>query len=199
MLSGLLKNDTAVRVSVGIMDAFVEMRRFISAYGKTFERLTSVEYRLLEHDKKFDDLFNLIQLPALPQQGIFFKGQIYDAFSLIAKIIGEAKKTLVIIDNYADDTVLDMLTERKKGVAACIVTRSPGKMSKLRLGKLNEQYPTVSVVKSDEFHDRFIIVDGKTVYHAGASLKDAGNRCFAISALEDTAALLSNIQGIVLE
>jgi hypothetical protein len=89
MLSGLLKNDTAIDVSIGIMNAFVEMRKFISAYGKTFERLTKVEYKLLEHDKKFDALFNLIQLPGLPKQSIFFEGQIYDAFSLIAKIIGE--------------------------------------------------------------------------------------------------------------
>ena len=89
-----------------------------------------------------------------------------------------------------------MLSERKRDVTAYIFTRSPGKISKLRLSKLNEQYPMVSVVKSDEFHDRFIIVDGKTVYHIGASLKDAGKRCFAISALEDTAALLAKVRGI---
>jgi hypothetical protein len=181
------------------MDAFVEMRRFISAYGSTFERLTHVEYKLLEHDRKFDDLFNLIQLPGLPKQGIFFKGQIYDAFKLLVELIGTAKASIVIIDNYADDTVLDMLSERKQGVTASIVTRSPAKISKLRLSKLNAQYPPVEIVKSDEFHDRFIIVDDKTVYHVGASLKDAGKSCFAISTLEDTAALLSNIEGIVVD
>jgi hypothetical protein len=197
MLSGLLKNEVAVQVSIGIMSAFVEMRKFISVYGSTFERLTNIEYKLLDHDRKFDKVFDLIQLQTLPQQGIFFKGQIYDAFNLIVKIIGEAKRTLVVIDNYADDTVLDMLTKRKRGVDAIIVTASPGRITQIGLSKINAQYPTVSVVKSDEFHDRFIIVDDKAIYHSGASLKDAGKRCFAISALEDTAALLANVRSIV--
>jgi hypothetical protein len=102
MLAGLLRNKTAIQVSLSIVDAFVEMRRFISAYGKTFERLTTVEYKLLEHDRKFDELFDLIQLPGLPKQGIFFKGQIYDAFSLVIKIIGEARKALVICQPVGD-------------------------------------------------------------------------------------------------
>jgi hypothetical protein len=111
MLSGILKNKVAVQVSIGIMNAFVEMRRFISAYGSTFERLIHVEYKLLEHDRRFDELFDLVQAPALPQQGILFKGQIYDAFKLLVGLIGTAKVPIVIIDNYADDTVLDMLSE----------------------------------------------------------------------------------------
>jgi hypothetical protein len=197
MLSGLLKNDTTIDVSIGIMNAFVEMRRFISAYGKTFERLTSVEYKLLEHDKKFDELFDLIQLPELPQQGIFFKGQIYDAFGLIVKIICEARKTLVVIDNYADDTIFDMLSKRKSGVNSVIVTASPGKITQTALSKINAQYPTVSVVKSDEFHDRFIIVDNRKVYHVGASLKDAGKKCFALTLLDDDGLIVAKTQSII--
>jgi hypothetical protein len=197
MLSGLLKNDTAIDVSIGIMNAFVEMRRFISAYGKTFERLTTVEYKLLEHDKKFDELFDLIQLRGLPQQGIFFRGQIYDAFSLIIKIISEAKKSLVIIDNYADDTILDMLSKRKSGVNAVIITSSPNRISKLALDKLNKQYPTVEIVKSDEFHDRFVIIDDTMVYHVGSSLKDAGKKCFAITSLDGASLVTSKTNDII--
>jgi hypothetical protein len=197
MLSGLLKNEVAVQVSIGIMNAFVEMRRFISAYGSTFERLTHVEYKLLEHDMRFDELFDLVQASVLPQQGIFFKGQIYDAFSLIIKIIGEAKKTLVIIDNYVDDTVLDMLAKRKRGMDAVIVTASPGKITQTALGKINAQYPTISVVKSNEFHDRFIIIDDKVVYHVGASLKDAGRKCFALTLLDDDGLIVAKAQGII--
>jgi hypothetical protein len=185
MLSGLLKNDKGIDVSIGIMNAFVEMRRFLSAYGKTFERLTMVEYKLLEHDRKFDDLFDLIQAPAEFSEGIFFKGQIYDAFRLISEIMETAEESIAIIDNYADDSVLDMLSVRKKGVSASIITASPSKISKLRLEKLNAQYPHVNVIKSNEFHDRFIIVDDSKVFHVGASLKDAGKKCFAITSLAD--------------
>ena len=185
MLSGLLKNDVAIQVSIGIMQAFVDMRRFISAYGSTFERLTNVEYKLLEHDKKFDELFDLIQTSQEFNQGVFYKGQIYDAFKLIMDIIRSADKTIIIIDNYADDSVLDMLADKKKGVTVTIVSSKPDRISQLAVSKFTAQYPDLQVIKSDEFHDRFIIIDDKKLYHVGASLKDAGKTCFALSLIED--------------
>jgi hypothetical protein len=193
MLSGLLKNDTAVQVSVGIMNAFVEMRRFISAYGSTFERLTNVEYKLLEHDRKFDDLFDRIQLPELPQQGIFYKGQVYDAFKLVAGILKEAKRAICVIDNYADESVLETLKAKASGVEVSIITANPNKIPKQYLAKFNQQYPTVRVTESKDFHDRFIIIDNITVYHIGASLKDLGKKCFALSILKDAEGLIDKV------
>jgi hypothetical protein len=191
MLSGLLRNDTAIQVSIGIMQAFVEMRHFISAYGKAFERIHAVEYRLIEHDKKFDELFDIIQSPKEFKQGIFFKGQIYDAFKLIMDIIRSAGKSIVIVDNYADDSVLEMLSKKKKHVTVTIVTDKPGRLSPLAVSKFIAQYPVLQVLKSDEFHDRFIFIDDSKLYHVGASLKDAGKKCFALSLIESSDILFS--------
>jgi len=196
MLSGLLKNDIAIQVSIGIMQAFVEMRRFISTYGKAFERISTVEYRLIEHDNKIDELFDLIQSPKVLSQGIFFKGQIYDAFKIIMEIIRSAEKSIIIIDNYADDSVLDMLADKKPKVAVTIVTGKPSYFSELALNKFIAQYPVLDVFKSDDFHDRFIIIDDSKIYHIGASLKDAGKKCFAISILDNKDVLNSIIKSL---
>ena len=185
MLAGILKNETAVNVSIGIMDAFVEMRRIVSFYGHTFERLTKVEYKLLEHDKRFDEVFDQIQLSQEFHQGVFYKGQIYDAFKLIMDIIRAADTSIIIIDNYADDSVLDMLTNKKDGVSVTIASSKPTLVSILARSKFTAQYPTLQIVKTEEFHDRFIIIDDKKLYHVGASLKDAGKKCFALSLIED--------------
>jgi len=185
MLSGLLRSDIAVQVSIGIMQAFVEMRHVISAYGHTFERLTNVEYKLLEHDKRFDELFDQIQTSQEFRQGVFFKGQIYDAFKFITDIIRSADTSITIIDNYADDSVLAMLTDKKKDVDVTIVSSNTGRISQLAISKFTAQYPNLHVFMSCEFHDRFIIIDDRKLYHIGASLKDAGKKCFALSLIDD--------------
>jgi len=194
MLSGLLRSDIAVQVSIGIMQAFVEMRRFITAYGNAFERISTVEYRLLEHDKRFDELFDHIQKPQEFTQGIFYQGQVYDAFKLIVDIIHTAEKSIVIIDNYADDSILDMLTSKKENVTATIITGKKSLLSQIAERKFSEQYSGLQVTKSDTFHDRFIIIDDNKLYHVGASLKDAGKKCFAISIIENTEFLNSIVQ-----
>ena len=122
MLSGLLKNDIAIQVSINIMDAFVEMRKFLMVNGQLFERLTNVEYKLLEHDKKFDKVFDQLQNEENIKQKIFFEGQIYDAYSLIIDIIKKANKKILIIDNYIDDSVLKMLTKKNEKVVVVILT-----------------------------------------------------------------------------
>jgi hypothetical protein len=192
-LSGLLKNDIAVNVSIGIMRAFVEMRKFISAYGSTFERLTNVEYKLLEHDKKFDEVFDRIQLPEVPQQGVFYDHQIYDAFKLIDHLIKKARRAIIIVDNYLDESVLEMLRAKTSGVSVSIITANPEKIRAQHVAKFNQQYPTVKVVKSKVFHDRFIIIDGDTAYHVGASLKDLGKKCFALSVIKDSGDLIAKV------
>ena len=122
MLSGLLRNEIEVQVSINIMNAFVEMRKFLMLNGQVFERLTNMEYKLLEHDKKFDMIFNQLQQEENVKQKIFFNGQIYDAYSLIIDIIKKAKKKITIIDNYIDDSVLKMLTKKQKNVEVVILT-----------------------------------------------------------------------------
>lgn len=187
MLSGLLRNEIAIQVSISIMNAFVEMRKFISTNGQVFERLTKVEYKLLEHDKKFDDVFNELQKDKKSgfKQKIFFEGQIYDSYSLIIDIIKRAKEKILIIDNYIDDSILEMLTKKNKKVKVVILTSEKSNISKLDIQKLNKEYPILEMAKTNKFHDRFIVIDNKEIYHVGASLKDLGKKCFAISRMQD--------------
>jgi hypothetical protein len=199
MLSGLLKNETAVQVSIGIMDALVDMRRFIAAYGGMFERLTKVEYKLLKHDETFDEIFDLIQSSELPKQGVFFKGQVYDSFSMIVDIIKSASQTITIIDNYVDDSILKMLAKKSAGVKVVILSGISERIDSLDIEKFNKQFRSIEVIKSREFHDRFMIIDDTTVYHIGASLKDLGKQCFALSQIEEPELFLNGLKRIMQE
>ena len=185
MLSGLLKNNVAIEVSIKIVEAFVEMRKFLSSNGQLFERLTNVEYKLLEHDKKFDQLFDQLQEEENIKQKIFFEGQIYDDYSLMIDIIKKASKKILIIDNYIDDSILKMLTKKKKNVEVVILTSNKSNIERLDIQKFNKEYPVLKVAKTNKFHDRFIIVDKKEMYHLGASIKDLGKKCFGINKIED--------------
>lgn len=185
MLSGLLKNDIAIQVSINIMDAFVEMRKFLMVNGQLFERLTNVEYKLLEHDKKFDKVFDQLQNEENIKQKIFFEGQIYDEYSLIIDIIKKANKKILIIDNYIDDSVLKMLTKKNKNVEVVILTSNKSNIQKIDIQKFNKEYPILKVAETNKFHDRFIVIDNKEMYHLGASIKDLGKKCFGINKIED--------------
>jgi len=185
MLSGLLKNEVAIEVSIKIVEAFVEMRKFLSSNGQLFERLTNVEYKLLEHDKKFDQIFDQLQHEENIKQKIFFEGQIYDAYSLIIDIIKKANKKILIIDNYIDDSVLKMLTKKNKNVEVVILTSDKSNIQKIDIQKFNKEYPILKVAKTNKFHDRFIVIDNKEMYHLGASIKDLGKKCFGINKIED--------------
>ena len=186
MLSGVLKNEIAVKVSVNIMRAFVEMRKFLMINGQVFERLTNMEYKLLEHDKKFDEVFNRLQLEENIKQRIFFDGQIWDSYSIIVDIIKKAHKKILIIDNYIDDSILKMLAKKKNGVEVVILTSDKSNIENLDIKKFNKEYPILKVTKTNKFHDRFIVIDNKEMYHLGASIKDLGKKCFAINRIEDT-------------
>ena len=188
MLSGILRNEIAVNVSINIMRAFIEMRKFLFFNGNIFERLTNIEYKMLEYDKKFDLVFNELQKDKESEfkQKIFFDGQIWDSYSLIINIIKKAKEKILIIDNYVDDSVLQMLVKKNKNVKVTILTSDKSNISKLDIQKFNKEYPKLELAKSNKFHDRFIVIDNKEIYHIGASLKDLGKKCFAISKIEDT-------------
>lgn len=176
MLAGILKNEIAVQVSINIMRAFVEMRKFIANNGQVFDRLTKVEYKLLENDKKFDAVFNELQKDKETEfkQKIFFKNQIYDAYSLIIDMIKRAKTKILIIDNYIDDSILKMLSKKNKNVEVVILTSQNCNLNKLDIKKFNIQYPSLKISYINKFHDRFILIDNKELYHCGASLKDLG-------------------------
>lgn len=194
MLSALLKNEIAVQVSINIMNAFVEMKRFLYLNGQIFERLTNMEYKLLEQDNKFklydnkiEMVFNELQKNPKGEfkEKIFYEGQIWDSYSLIIKIVKMAEKKITIIDNYIDQNVLEMLTKKNKNVEVVIITSQNSKLTNLDVKKFNEQYPTLKIARTNKFHDRFIIIDHNELYHYGASLKDVGKKCFAITKMED--------------
>lgn len=187
MLSGVLKNEIAVKVSINIMRAFVEMRKFIASNSNIFSLSTRVEQKFLEYDNKFDEVFDELQKNKEQKfkQQIFFDGQIYDAYSLIIDIIKKAKAKILIIDNYIDDTILEMLSKKNKGVEAVILTSNNCNIIKLDINKFNKQYPTLKIARTNRFHDRFIVIDDKELYHVGASLKDLGKKCFGINKIED--------------
>ena len=194
MLSGLLRNQVAIQVSISIMNAFVEMRKFIAKNGQVFERLTNIEYKILEqnkmlteHEKKFEKVFDELQKNEKIEfkQSIFFDGQIYDAYSLIIDIIKRANQKILIIDNYIDDSILKMLSKKNKEVEVVILTTQNSNIRKLDIQKFNKQYPVLKLAYTNKFHDRFIVIDNKELYHIGASLKDLGKKCFAISRIED--------------
>ena len=185
MLAGLLKSDIAVNVSIKIVNTFIEMRKFLIQNGQIFERLTNIEYKLLEHDKKFNEVFNQLQVEENIKQKIFFEGQIYDAYSLIIDIIKKANKKILIIDNYIDDNVLKMLTKKNNNVEVVILTSDKSNIQQIDIQKFNKEYPILKVAKTNKFHDRFIIIDNEEMYHLGASIKDLGKKCFGINKIED--------------
>jgi len=183
MLATVLRTENASKVSVDIMRTFVKMRHFISDNKDIFKRITTIEYKLLEYDENFNKIFNALEPKKQEKQKIFFNGEIYDAYSLIIELIKEANSRIIIIDNYIDKSILDMLIYKKDNVKVKIITNSHY-LTKLDINKFNKQYPNLEIKYSKIFHDRFIIIDN-TLYHLGASLKDLGKKCFAINKIED--------------
>lgn len=198
MLSSVLRSKTAVKVSIQIIDAFVGMRKFISQNAGIFQRLNKVEYKQLKADEKFEKLFDALQNKDLePKQGIFFDGQIFDAYRFVSGLIRKAKKTILLIDNYIDETVLELFTKKKKNVLVTVFTNKITKAMLLDVEKFNSQYPTLELKEFTKAHDRFLIMDDKDVYHFGASLKDLGKKWFAFSKFDKEAfSILENLKKI---
>ena len=189
MLATVLKGEVAEQQSIFIMRAFREMRRFIANNALLFEKVSHIELKQLEYqkstDEKFDKVFQYIEDHAESEQKIFFDGQIYDAFSLITSLIQKAKKDIILIDGYVDVDTLNILSKKNSGVDVKVYTYPSARLTNTDVSNFNAQYPQMTVKRTPVFHDRFIILDGAAVYHVGASLKDAGKKCFGISLLED--------------
>ena len=184
MLSSVLKSEVAAKASINIMRAFVEMRKFLISNNEMFARLDRVELKQLETDKKLEEVFDYIATTKEVKQKIFFNGQIYDAFSLMVEIVEKAEKELILIDNYVDVNTLNILSKKKDGVNVLIVTSGNGNLTEKDIAKFNSQYPKLAVKISNDFHDRFFIIDRNEVYHIGASIKDAGKKSFGITKLD---------------
>jgi hypothetical protein len=186
MAAAILKSEIADKASVTIVKAFVAMRRFLAANAQVFQRLETIEYKLLESDLKFEDIYSKLEEKALqPKQGIFFDGQIYDAYEFICGLIKSAKTRIVLIDNYVDETVLTMLDKREAGVSATLYTQKISPQFQLDIAKHNAQYPVIDVKEFTKSHDRFLILDNQ-VYLIGASLKDLGKKWFAVALMSET-------------
>lgn len=189
MLSAVLNSDIAIQVSIQIMTAFVEMRRFLVNNTVLFEKISEVNWRQQEFEKKtderFEKVFNYIAEHNQLKQKIFFDGQIYDAFSLLVELVGKAEKSIILIDNYVDVDTLNILAKKKRNVNACIYTVKQTKLTAADVRNFNRQYPKLEVKYTGAFHDRFLIIDDNSAYHIGASFKDAGRKCFAINIILD--------------
>ena len=185
MLSSVLHSDEAVEISIKIMNAFVAMRHFLLSNAQVFQRLDRMELKQLETDHKIEQIFDkLEEQSVIPKQNIFFDGQIFDAYRFVAGLIKSAKKEIVLIDNYVDETVLTMLDKRESSVKATIYTKQVSAQFQLDINRHNAQYPPIEVQAFNKAHDRFLIIDEK-VYHIGASLKDLGKKWFAFSLMQD--------------
>ena len=184
MLSAILKSDTAIYISIKIIEEFVNMRKFISSNSLMFERFERIEKKLSFHDDNFDKLFNAIEGQSIqPTHGIFYDGEVFDAYVFIAGIIKNAKKSIKLIDDYIDETVLTLFSKNKK-IKVTIYTSMISKQLKLDIDKYNSQYCPIEIVTFKNSHDRFLIIDENAIYHIGASLKDLGKKWFGFSKMD---------------
>ena len=198
MLMTVLKGDLAVKQSKALIKLFKKMRHFFIENDSFITRLSTIEYKIntkfLEYDKNFSEIFKVIDtVPEPIKQGIFFQGQIFDAFYQFQQIIQKAQKEIILIDNYIDLTVLDRLAKKQKGVEVTIYTKPDTPISKLDEKKFNSQYPTLTVKFTTTMHDRFLIIDNTEIYHIGASLKDLGKKCFGFTQLEDAKIMIKAV------
>ena len=196
MLSSVLRSDTAVQVSIRIMDTFVEMRKYLANNAFLLEKVHSMESRQIESElrrsafeektqKQFEQIFDYMASHEESSQKIFYDGQIFDAFSLLSDLICQADKTIELIDGYVDVVTLNIMAKKKVGVTVFVYTLPNTVLTKQDIHNFNAQYPNLDVKHTTVFHDRFLVLDGIKAYHIGASIKDAGKKCFAINKIED--------------
>lgn len=202
MLSAVLKSKTAIEISIQIMHSFVEMRKFFATHGDLVMKIQHIERNQILHEaktqEKFEAIFSALEdKPIVANQGIFFDGQVFDAYLFVSKLIRSAKKSIILIDNYIDETVLELLSKASK-VKICILTKNITKNLELDVKKYSEQYHAISLFKFGLAHDRFLIIDQKEIYHIGASLKDLGKKWFAFSKFDQSSfGLMEQVEKVI--
>ena len=185
MLSSVLHSDVAVKISIEIIKTFVRMRRFLIENAGIFQRLESIERKQIDTDKNLRKIFEALEDKNLKtKQGIFYNGQIFDSYVFVADLVKKAKTSIILLDNYIDESVLQIFSKRKKGVGVIIYTKKITNSLKLDIKKFNEQYEAIVIKEFLDSHDRFLIIDNKEVYHFGASLKDLGKKWFGFSKMD---------------
>ena len=199
MLSAVLKSNTAIEISIQIMSSFVEMRKFFHINKDLVNKIQQVEQKQIAFEmkaqEKFEAIFSALEdNPVNAKQGVFFDGQVFDAYLFVSKIIRSAKKSIILLDNYIDETVLEQLSKASKNIKIFILTKNITSNLKLDVSKYNAQHTKIELIQFGLSHDRFLIVDQHDIYHIGASLKDLGKKWFAFSKLEQTSfALMDEI------
>ena len=191
MLSSVLRSEIAIEVNIRIMRAFTAMRRFMLANAQMFQRIESVEKRQIATDAKVDSILERLDASEVPMQGVFYDGQLWDARTLVLKLIASAKRSLLLIDNWATAATLDLFAKKHQGVKVTIITSEHFKkgvpnhaISNADVESFNAQYPKIAVRYNETFHDRFLIIDDKELYLIGASLKDLGSKCFGFTKMD---------------
>jgi len=192
MLSAVLNSPTAIRVSIAIMEAFIRMRHFMMANAEVVCRMNVLEKKQMATDAKVDEILEKLDSSETPTQGVFYDGQLWDARALALKLVAGAKRSLILIDNWATPEVLDLFAKKRKGVKVTVFTSEHydkkhiphRKISDVDVKTFNAQYPKLAVRYNETFHDRFLIIDDKELYLIGASLKDLGSKCFAFTKLD---------------
>ena len=195
-LSSVLKSDQAIEANINIMRAFVKLRKFVLNNAQIFQRIETVEQKQLNTDKQIGQILDALNVGLVkPKQGIFYEGQIFDAYLFISELIKSAKLSLVLIDNYIDESVFALFTKRTKGVKVIFYTKTLTKQLLLDEHKNNAQYEAIEIKEFKQSHDRFLIIDDKEIYHFGASLKDLGKKWFAFSRFDKGAVDMLNKLG----
>lgn len=196
MLATILKTNIAEEISIKIMDAFVSMRKYISANLLEQKYINNQVMKNTENIRLLQQSFSKLEEKRKVNE-IYFNGQIFDAYSKIVDIMSEAKEELIIVDGYADKTVLDMIKNLKCKVI--LITKRNALLKPLDVEKYNSQYTNLQIIYSNTFHDRYFILDRKVVYHCGASLNHAGSKTFSINILEDEVlkkSLITNVENL---
>ncbi len=205
MLSAVLNSDIAVAVSIEIMETFIDLRKYLANNSLLLDKVNHLETRQIESDlqrqafeqrtdERFEQVFSYIAEHEESNQKVFFDGQIFDAFSLRTDLINKADKSIVLIDGYVDVVTLNILAKKKVQVSVLVYTYPSARITNQDISNFNAQYPTLEIKRSTAFHDRFLILDEKEGYHIGASIRDAGKKCFAINCIEDIGVIRDVIQ-----
>lgn len=203
MLSAVLRSKTAIEVSIQIMDSFVEMRKFFATYNDLVMKIQQIEqkqiYNQIKTQEKFEAIFSALEeKPIVPNQGVFYEGQIFDAYMFVSKLIRSAKKSIILLDNYVDETVIEHLSKAEPQAQVYILTKTISKNLKLDIVKHNLQYNKINLIQFSLSHDRFLIIDQSDIYHIGASLKDLAKKWFAFSKLEQSSfGLMDRINAVI--
>lgn len=196
MLATILKTPTAIKTSLAIIDAFVAMRHFIINNNDIYKSINHINNTLIEHNDRINYLFSKFD----KKEELLLKGEIYDAYSSFVNIFKQANKELIIIDSYADNTLLDII--RKLNCEVILITKNSDRLSENEIQKYNIQYHNLKVVRNNSFHDRYFVIDKKNIYQSGASINNSGEKIFSINKLDDESVknvLLQNINEIINE